>query len=78
MKIYYMALKTMLQYTHLNFPFIDFEKKNTNDVIALLEYKDDIELMYPDGYKIGYYSILVGFVIDYEEQVLITGIKTNM
>ena len=34
--------------------------------------------MYADGYKRRYYPILAGFMVDYEEQVHITGIKANM
>ncbi len=34
--------------------------------------------MYVDGYKKRCYPVLVGLIVDYEEQVLITGIKANM
>ena len=37
-----------------------------------------IELVCVDGYKKHCYPILTGFIVDYTEQVLITGIKTNM
>lgn len=40
--------------------------------------KDSIKLIYTDNYKRHYYPILIGLMADYEEQVLITGIKTNM
>ena len=34
--------------------------------------------MYANGYKKRCYPILTGFMVDYEEQVLITSIKINM
>ena len=34
--------------------------------------------MYADGYKRRCYPILVGLIVDYEEQVLITNSKANM
>lgn len=40
--------------------------------------KDDIKLVYIDSYKRYYYLLLVDFIVDYEKQVFITGIKTNM
>ena len=48
-------------------------------ITALLEYtKKGIELVCADGYKRRCYPILAGLMVDYEEQVLITGIKANM
>lgn len=40
--------------------------------------KDDIELVYIDGYKKHCYSILISLTIDYKKQILIIGIKVNM
>lgn len=54
-------------------------KRDTNDVAVLLKYyKDNIELIYANNYKKYCYLILVGFMTDYKEQVLIIGIKTNI
>ena len=51
-RIYQMALKTMLQYTYPSLFSIDIKKNgDTNDVIALLRYKDGIQLVFVDGYK---------------------------
>ena len=47
--------------------------------IALLEtYKEGIEIRCADGFKRRCYPIFAGLMVDYEEQVLITGVKTNM
>ncbi len=54
------------------------KKRDTNDIAALLEYKDGIELVFVNGYKRRCYPILAGLIVDYEEQVLITGIKANI
>lgn len=35
-------------------------------------------MIYINDYKKRYYLILVGLIIDYKEQVLITGIKSNI
>lgn len=40
--------------------------------------KDSNELAYADGYKKHCYLILVGFIVDYEKQIFIIGIQTNM
>ena len=53
-------------------------KKDTIDVAALLEHKDGIKLVCADGYKRRYYPILASLMVDYKEQVLITGIKVNI
>ena len=69
----------MLQRIYPNLPSVDFKKKGyTNDIAALLKYKDGIKLICADGYKRCCYPILVGLMVDYEEQGLITGIKANM
>ena len=44
----------------------------------MFKYKDDIKLVYIDNYKKRYYPIPAGFILDYKEQVCITGIKANM
>ena len=77
-KIYYMALKTILQRTYPSFLSDELKKWDTNDIVALLEHKDGIELVCANGYKKHFYSVLAGLIVDYKEQVLITGIKTNM
>ena len=47
--------------------------------IALLEtYKEGIEIWCANGFKRYCYLVLAGLMVDYEEQVLITGIKANM
>lgn len=40
--------------------------------------KNSIELIFANRYKRCYYLILVGFIVDYKEQILIIGIKVNM
>ena len=76
--IYHMTLKTMLQCIYPNLSSIELRKRGTNDIAALLEHKDGIKLMYADGYKRRCYLVLVGLMVDYKEQVFITGIKTNI
>lgn len=52
---------------------------NANNIIALLKYsKDGIKLIYTNSYKRYYHSVLVGFIVDYKEQVFITNIKVNI
>ena len=68
-----MTLKTMLQRTYPNLSSVDF-----NDIVALHEYKDGIKLVCSNSYKRCCYPVLVDFIVDYEEQVFITGIKANM
>lgn len=47
--------------------------------IALLEIcKDGIEIRYAHDFKQHCYPILASLMIDYKEQVLIIGIKTNI
>ena len=47
--------------------------------IALLEtYKEGIEIRCVDDFKRRCYPVLAGLMIDYKEQVLITGVKANM
>ncbi len=46
---------------------------------ALKKYYDDsIEIICADGLKCRCYLILAGVMVDYEEQVLIIGIKANV
>lgn len=71
-----MVLKNMLQHTYLNFTIINFEKKNINNIILLLQYvKDNIKFLYVDGYKKDYCFILLCFIVDWKEQVFVIGIK---
>ena len=47
--------------------------------IALPEtYKEGIEIRCANGFKRRCYPVLAGLMVDYEEQVLITGVKANM
>ena len=68
----------MLQRTYSSLPFVELRKRDTNDVAILLEHKDDIELVFVDSYKRRCYLVLVGLMVDYKEQVFITGINANM
>ena len=54
------------------------KKRDTNNVAALFEYKDGNKLICTNGYKKHCYPILAGLMVDYKEQVFITGIKANM
>lgn len=60
------------------FLFSTWRKKDTNSVTILLEHQDGIKLVYADGYKRHCYLVLAGFLLDYKEQVIITGIKSNL
>lgn len=62
-----MALKTILQYTYPSFFLVDLRKRDTNDVVILLEHKDGIELVCADGYKNYCYLILAGLMVDYKD-----------
>ena len=77
-KIYYMALKTILQRIYPSFPYVELRKRDRNDIAALLKHKDGIKLICAKGYKRRYYPVLADFMVDYKEQVFITGIKANM
>ena len=47
--------------------------------IALLEtYIEGIEIRCANSFKQRFYPVLAGLMVDYEEQILITGIKTSM
>ena len=41
-------------------------------------YDEDIEIIYTNSLKYCYYSILLGVMVDYKKQILITRIKSNM
>ena len=78
-KIYYLTIKTTPQHIYLSFYSIYFKKKNANDIIVLFEYiKNDIELIYTNGYQKHCYLVLSDFMINYKEQIFIIGIKTNI
>lgn len=49
LKIYYMALKTILQYIYPNFFLIDLKKKDINNITLLFKYKNNIKLIYING-----------------------------
>lgn len=53
-------------------------KKDTNNVAILLKHKNDIKLVYINGYKKHYYFVLASVMVDCKKQILITGIKTNI
>ena len=48
------------------------------DITLFETYKEGIEIRCADGFKRHCYSILASLMVDYKEQVLITGIKANM
>ena len=66
-KIYHMALKTMLQRTYPSLPSVELRKRDTNDIEALLEHKDGIELVCANGYKRRCYPVLADFMVYYKE-----------
>ncbi len=77
-KIYHLALKTMLQ---RKCPSSTCKWLGTNNIldIALQEtYKKGIEIRCANNFKRYCYLILATLMVDYKEQVLITGIKANM
>lgn len=74
-KIYYIILKTILQHIYL---LLTLRKKNTNNVSILLEYKNNIKLIYINSYKKCYYLIFTGFIINYKRKNFIINMKTNM
>ena len=47
-------------------------------MLIILYRKEGIELMCIKNYKKHYNFVLVGLIVDYKEQVLITGIKANI
>ena len=77
-KIYYIAVKTILQRIYPSLTSIKLRKGDINNVLALLEHKDGIELVCADSYKRRCYLVLTGVMENYKEQVLITGIKANI
>ena len=47
--------------------------------IALFEtYKEGSKIRYANSFKRRCYPVFVGLMVDYKEQVLITGVKANM
>lgn len=77
-KIYYMVFKTILQNIYPSFFFVDFKKVNSINIVILLKYKDNIELVYTNGYEKHCYFIPINLIVDYKKQVLIKNIKANM
>ena len=77
-KIYHIALKIILQHPYLSFSLVKLRKRDTNDVVALFEHKNRIELVSANSYNRRCYPVLAGLIVDYKKQVLITGIKANM
>ena len=68
-KIYYIALKAILQHIY-SYLFFNVLKKmrHWEYFIAFLESGEEhIEIVYADGYKRGYYLILAGLMIGYKE-----------
>ena len=66
-----------LYYNVFIFAFVQ-KKWDADDITVLFEYlKDGIELIYVNDYKRHCYLILADFIVDYKEEVLITGIKVN-
>ena len=48
------------------------------DIALLKIYKEGIEIQCVDSFKQRCYPVFAGLIVDYKEQVLITGIKANM
>ena len=48
------------------------------DIALLKIYKEGIEIRCAGGFKRRCYPVFAGLMVDYEEQVLITGVKANM
>ena len=48
------------------------------DIALLKTYKEGIKIRCANGFKQCCYPVLAGLMVDYEEQVLITGVKANM
>ena len=48
------------------------------DIALLKTYKEGIEIRCADGFKRCCYLVFAGLMVDYKEQVLITGVKANM
>lgn len=57
---------------------MDLNTNNILDITLLKIYKDKIEIPWVNNFKQCYYPIFVGLMVDHEEQVLITRIKTNI
>lgn len=53
------------------FFLLTLREKDTINVVVLLQHKDDIELMYIDGYQKYCYFMLVDLIVDFEEKVLL-------
>ena len=61
-KMYYMALKTMLQRTYPSLSSVELGKRDTNNIAILLKHKDSIELVCADGYKRRCYPVLASLM----------------
>ena len=55
-----------------------FDANNILNITFQNTYKEGIIIWCANGFKRHCYPILVGLIVDYEEQVLITGIKANI
>ena len=53
-------------------------KKDINNITLLFKYKNNIKLIYINGYKRYCYFILANFIINYNKQGFIIGIKINI
>lgn len=72
-KVYHLALKTMFEYIILVFSLFIFILL-TN--LAFIEYYNKgIEMLCVGDFKWCYYPVIARVIINYEEQVFITGIK---
>lgn len=59
--------------------FFFLKKWDAYNITILLNYsKDNIELVCAESYKKRFYSVSAGLMVDYEEQVIIIVIKTNI
>lgn len=77
-KIYHLALNTILKHKCPSLIYKQFGTNNILNIVLQKTYKEDIEIWYTNSFKQYYYPILAALIIDYEKQVLITGIKANM
>lgn len=77
-KIYYLALKIILQRKYSSSIGNQLDIFNILDITFWDIYKEAIKIWCAKGFKQCYYPIFIGLIIDYKKQVLITGIKPNM
>lgn len=77
-KIYYLALKTILQHKCLLLICRQLGTYNIIDIVFQKIYKEGMKIWYANGFKWYYYPIFVILMVDYKEKFLITGLKNNI